>query len=161
MRRHAPGATRRGAGSGGLWTISVRGLCRGYNLKHGSIPLGEGAAYNTVKTPTTRRSAPVALKLGGQRRATDIAEADEEDAVGHAGLSRSSRRRPGSRCKRHGWLKDCCGQIPETLSNLDQWRSLKRKGVIKSRNGGPYVVNRDGLSRLRSRADNRTSGRSF
>jgi len=45
--------------------------------------------------------------------------------------------------------------------NLEQWRSLKRKGVIRSRNGGPYVVNRDGLSRLRSQLDNRTSGRGF
>ena len=50
-----------------------------------------------------------------------------------------------------GWVLDGC--------NLDQWRSLKRKGVIKSRNGGPYVVNRDGLSRLRSQLDNRVSGR--
>lgn len=54
---------------------------------------------------------------------------------------------------REGWVLEGC--------NLDQWRSLKRKGVIKSRNGGPYVVNSEGLSRLRSRTDNRTSGRSF
>ena len=54
---------------------------------------------------------------------------------------------------REGWVLDGC--------NLDQWRSLKRKGVIKSRNGGPYTVNREGLSRLRSRTDNRTSGRSL
>ena len=52
---------------------------------------------------------------------------------------------------REGWVLDGC--------NLEQWRSLKRKGVIKSRNGGPYVVNRDGLSRLRSQLDNRVSGR--
>ena len=57
-----------------------------------------------------------------------------------------------ARCfTREGWVLDGC--------NLEQWRSLKRKGVIRSRNGGPYVVNRDGLSRLRSQLDNRVSGR--
>lgn len=59
-----------------------------------------------------------------------------------------------ARCfTREGWVLDGC--------DLEQWRSLKRKGVIKSRGGGPYVVNRDGLSRLRSQLDNRTSGRGF
>lgn len=59
-----------------------------------------------------------------------------------------------ARCfTREGWvLADC---------DLSQWRSLKRKRVIISRSGGPYVVNRDGLSRLRSQLDNRTSGRGF
>ncbi|WP_292226925.1 YjhX family toxin [Brevundimonas sp.] len=59
-----------------------------------------------------------------------------------------------ARCfTREGWVLESC--------DLSQWRSLKRKRVIISRSGGPYVVNRDGLSRLRSQLDNRTSGRGF
>ena len=57
-----------------------------------------------------------------------------------------------ARCfTREGWVLDGCA--------LEQWGSLGRTGVIRSRNGGPYVVNRDGLSRLRSQLDNRVSGR--
>ena len=59
-----------------------------------------------------------------------------------------------ARCfTREGWVLEGC--------DLSQWRSLKRKRVIISRSGGPYVVNRDGLSRLRSQLDNRTSARGF
>jgi uncharacterized protein YjhX (UPF0386 family) len=59
-----------------------------------------------------------------------------------------------ARCfTREGWVLDDC--------DLNIWRRLKRKGVIISRGGGPYVVNRDGLSRLRSQLDNRTSERGF
>jgi len=59
-----------------------------------------------------------------------------------------------ARCfTREGWVLDDC--------DLNIWRRLKRKGVIISLGGGPYVVNRDGLSRLRSQLDNRTSERGF
>lgn len=59
-----------------------------------------------------------------------------------------------ARCiTRDGWVLDDC--------DLKIWRSLRRKRVIISRGGGPYVVNRDGLGRLRSQLDNRVSGRGF
>lgn len=41
------------------------------------------------------------------------------------------------------------------------WSKLKAKGLIQSRNGGPYRVNRDGLARMRSQLDNRVSARRF
>ena len=46
-----------------------------------------------------------------------------------------------------------------TDCTLSVWRKLKKKGLIASRGGGPYRVNRDGLVRLRSQLDNRVSER--
>lgn len=48
-----------------------------------------------------------------------------------------------------------------TDCNLSVWRKLKQKGLIASRNGGPYRVNRDGLARMRSQLDNRVSARGW
>ena len=54
---------------------------------------------------------------------------------------------------REGWrLEDCTVEV---------FKALRRLRVIKSRDGGPYLINRDGLAGLRSQADNRTSGRSL
>jgi hypothetical protein len=54
---------------------------------------------------------------------------------------------------RDGWaLSDC---------DLEVFRSLKRKRLIASRNGGPYQITREGLVNLRSQLDNRTSSRSW
>lgn len=48
-----------------------------------------------------------------------------------------------------------------TLSDctLAVWRKLRAKGLIASRNGGPYRVNREGLVRIRSQLGNRVSPR--
>ena len=48
---------------------------------------------------------------------------------------------------REGYLLTDC--------NLSVWRRLKKKGLIWSRDGGPYQINREGLARLRSQLDNR------
>lgn len=42
---------------------------------------------------------------------------------------------------------------------LSVWRKLRTKRLIASRDGGPYRVNREGLSRLRGQLDNRVSAR--
>lgn len=44
---------------------------------------------------------------------------------------------------------------------LSVWRKLKKKGLIASRGGGPYRVNREGLARMRSQLDNRVSARGW
>lgn len=46
-----------------------------------------------------------------------------------------------------------------TDCNLSVWRRLKRKGLIWSRDGGPYQINREGLARLRSQVDNRVTAK--
>jgi uncharacterized protein YjhX (UPF0386 family) len=52
---------------------------------------------------------------------------------------------------REGWrLGDCTVEV---------FKALKRRRLIMSRDGGPYLITRDGLVRLRSRPDNRVSGR--
>jgi uncharacterized protein YjhX (UPF0386 family) len=54
---------------------------------------------------------------------------------------------------RFGWrLSDC---------DLGLFKKLKRRGLIASRNGGPYRITREGLSRLRPQLDNRVSARSL
>ena len=52
---------------------------------------------------------------------------------------------------REGWLLADC--------TLEVFRALRRLRLVRSRDGGPYLINRDGLVRLRPQADNRTSGR--
>ncbi len=54
---------------------------------------------------------------------------------------------------REGWrLGDC---------TIEVFKALKRRRLIMSREGGPYLITRDGLIRLRPQGDNRTSGRSL
>ncbi|MFC3079126.1 YjhX family toxin [Phenylobacterium terrae] len=54
---------------------------------------------------------------------------------------------------REGWtLTDC---------DVAVFRSLKKKRLIASRNGGPYRITREGLLNLRSQLDNRVSGRGW
>lgn len=58
---------------------------------------------------------------------------------------------------------DCITRDGFRLSDctLSVWRKLKRKGLITSRGGGPYRVNREGLAHMRSQLDNRVSTRSW
>jgi uncharacterized protein len=68
-------------------------------------------------------------------------------------LERDERGRiVGAHCQtRDGWaLADC---------DLTTFKALRKNGLIVSRNGGPYRINRDGLANLRSQLDNRTSSR--
>jgi uncharacterized protein YjhX (UPF0386 family) len=54
---------------------------------------------------------------------------------------------------RDGWrLADC---------DLAVFKALKQRRLIMSRDGGPYLITRDGLERLRPQLDNRTSGRKW
>ena len=54
---------------------------------------------------------------------------------------------------RDGWtLSDCTVEV---------FRALKRKRLIVSRNGGPYLINREGLANLRSQLDNRVGGKGW
>jgi len=54
---------------------------------------------------------------------------------------------------REGWrLAEC---------TLDLFKLLKRRRLIASQGGGPYLITREGLERLRPQLDNRTSGRGW
>ena len=54
---------------------------------------------------------------------------------------------------------DCISRDGWRLSDCDiaVFRSLKKKGLIASRNGQPYRITRDGLVNLRAQLDNRTT----
>ncbi len=60
----------------------------------------------------------------------------------------------GAECiTRDGWaLSDC---------DLLVFKSLKKKRLIASREGKPYLITRQGLLNLRSQLDNRTSMRAW
>lgn len=54
---------------------------------------------------------------------------------------------------REGWrLGDCTVAV---------FKSLKQRRLIMSRDGGPYLITREGLIRLRSQGDNRVSNRGW
>lgn len=68
-------------------------------------------------------------------------------------LRRDERGKPtAAEClTREGWrLPDC---------DLALFKTLKRNGLIMSRGGGPYLITREGLERLRPQVDNRVSAR--
>lgn len=48
---------------------------------------------------------------------------------------------------RDGWRLDDC--------TLAIFRKLRRRGLISSREGGPYRITRDGLAAVRAQVDNR------
>ena len=54
---------------------------------------------------------------------------------------------------REGWRLSGC--------DLAVFRSLKRKRLIASRNGGPYRITREGLANLSAQLDNRTTARGW
>lgn len=58
---------------------------------------------------------------------------------------------------------ECVTRDGWTLSDCDVtvFKSLKKKRMIASRNGGPYQITREGLINLRSQLDNRTSVRGW
>ena len=58
---------------------------------------------------------------------------------------------------------ECVTRDGWTLSDCDVtvFKSLKKKRMIASRNGGPYQITREGLVNLRSQLDNRTSVRGW
>ena len=54
---------------------------------------------------------------------------------------------------REGWrLSDCTVAV---------FKALKQRRLIMSREGGPYLITREGLIRLRSQGDNRVSNRGW
>ena len=58
---------------------------------------------------------------------------------------------------------DCITRDGWTLSDCDVavFKSLKKKRLIASRDGKPYLITREGLLNLRSQLDNRTSMRAW
>lgn len=58
---------------------------------------------------------------------------------------------------------DCLTRDAWRLADCDLavFKSLKKKGLIASRSGGPYRITRDGLVSLRAQLDNRTSVRGW
>ena len=48
---------------------------------------------------------------------------------------------------RDGWRLDDC--------TLEIFRKLRRRGLIMSREGGPYRISREGLAAVRAQLDNR------
>lgn len=56
---------------------------------------------------------------------------------------------------------DCFTRDGFLLTDCNQsvWRKLKARRLIASIGGGPYRVNRNGLTRMRSQLDNRVSAR--
>jgi len=73
---------------------------------------------------------------------------------GHIDLIRDNNRILEAQCwNREGWrMADCTVQV---------FKSLKRKGLIASRGGGPYRITRDGLANLRAQLDNRVTGKGW
>lgn len=91
---------------------------------------------NPVNISKAQQRALHALAQGG----TIVLERDERGRI------------VGAYCQtRDGWaLADC---------DLLVFKALRKNGLIVSRNGGPYRINREGLANLRSQLDNRTSSR--
>jgi len=59
-----------------------------------------------------------------------------------------------AQCVTHeGWTLSSC--------DLVVFRSLRKKKLIASRNGGPYRITREGLLCLRAQLDNRTGARAW
>jgi uncharacterized protein YjhX (UPF0386 family) len=54
---------------------------------------------------------------------------------------------------REGWRFSEC--------TIEVFKALKRRRLIMSREGGPYLITREGLMKLRPQLDNRVSSRSL